>query len=167
MNYQEDIEINKDMLDVEWGKQSSLYLKYSKEYANALYQKEKAKESLDVTSAKVFLEIKTSYEEYGLEKQPSDKMTNEVLLLDERVQTAKNILLEKSYEVNILLSAKNAFEHKKTALEMLSKLYLSGYWSTPQISSEHKDKKEKELRKTLEQKTSTNKRMAKLKRRKL
>jgi len=45
-------------------------------------------------------------------------------------------------EVNLLASAKVAFEHRKQALEGLTKLWLGGYFSNPNIPSEIKERVE-------------------------
>jgi hypothetical protein len=43
-------------------------------------------------------------------------------------------------EIAILKGALTALEHKKAALENLSRLYLSGYWADPKVTGEVKDK---------------------------
>lgn len=143
MSYSKDIAIDKSQLDYEWLRQSLLYFKYSELYANAIFERDKAKERLEVVKAKIDLDIRKSPEEYGISRITEGAIAS-AITLDEEYVEAKNDYLNAVKEVNILAGVKGALEHKKSALETLAKLYLSGYWGEAKIPAEARTKYSKD-----------------------
>ena len=139
MGFKEDAQIDKLALDYEWLRQSTLYHKYSTAYANAVFERDKAKERLELVRAELDSEIRKYPEDFGLTKVTEPAVAS-AIVQDERYQEAKNEYLDTVREMNIVAGAKTAMEHKKTALEVMAKLYLSGYWGEAKIPSEARKK---------------------------
>ncbi len=70
MNYEEDIKLDPEALDIEWVKQAETFFKYAKLAAKARDKVDKGKEMIDVLEATMGLKIRTNPASYGLEKLP-------------------------------------------------------------------------------------------------
>lgn len=131
MGYREDIFIDKNQLDIEWEKQSSLFFKYAEEHTNALAKRDRLKNELEVVKAEVFADIKKNWKEYEFTKKPTDGEARNEVEINIDVQEINAELIEANKEVNILASAKAALEHKKKALESLTSLWIQGWFADP------------------------------------
>jgi hypothetical protein len=144
-NYEEDIRIDQDALDLEWLDQANRKFKYSKILADCRRELESAESNLAVTKAEVSQMIRRDPKQYGLEKTTEGSIA-EVLLLAPEVQTAIERVNTAKYEVDIAFAAVNSFEHRKAALENLVKLFGQNYFAGPSVPNninrdwEHKEK---------------------------
>lgn len=145
MGIAEDLEIDKHSLDICCMNQPMLYQKYSDELAELSFQRDQLKEKLEVLKAEVDGEIRAEPEAYGLPSKPTETAIKSTLTCDKRVIEKTEEYLEKVKEVNILMGVKIALEHKKTSLELLVKLYTSGYWADPNIKEADKQVYEKKV----------------------
>ncbi len=137
--YAGDLKINKHKLDDELVNQSGLYMKYAEQNAEALFDRDRAKENLDVVRAEIDSEIRNNWEAFGFEKKPTETAISGCIMQDEKYREANGDLIEKNRDTNILAAAKEAMNHKKSALSNLVALYLAGYYSEVPMP---KDKKE-------------------------
>jgi len=78
MDYKTDIEIDEDMLDVEFLNQASLFMKYSQHYAQMRRSVDEEKQSLDVVKAEVDRDIRENPANYNIEKVTIKKVQNSV-----------------------------------------------------------------------------------------
>lgn len=149
--FKEDVKVSRD-LESEWEKQASLYMYYSEQWADAVFERDKLKEQLDVTRAEADKEIRDSPEEFGLSKVTESAISAAIVLHD-KVREAILNLNEANRNMNILSAAREAMAHKKKALEMLVNIRLSGNSAEPKVGKEFKEEineKTKEgIRKTL------------------
>lgn len=157
-DYVKDLEIDKNALDWEWQRQSGLFLKYAEEAANANWLRDQAKENIEVIKSEVYKEVLEDPETFGVSKTTGDAI-KAAIATDPRVQEVTQNYLKLKNEAEIFNSAKQAFEHKKSALEHLAKLYLSGYWSSPRITEDAKKEVVKEKSNVVRKKLNTNKRL--------
>jgi hypothetical protein len=127
--YKEDLEINKFALDKEWEKQASLFCEWAEKEVEAQFNKDKLKEQLDIVRAELDGEIRQQAALEGT-KITEAGISSEILK-HKRYQKASNDYLEAIKEAKILGVAKDAFDHKKKALEKLTDLYLAGYFAEP------------------------------------
>ena len=139
INYEDDLAIDQHSLDTEWLRQSKLMHKYSVLYADLSSFRDEAKEELARIDAEIDLEIRTGWEAYGFEVKPTEAAIKSVIVNDERHIAAVKELNECSRKMIIAQGAKTALEHKKSALERLTSLVLSGYWAEPRITKEAKN----------------------------
>jgi len=136
--HHDEINIDIHALDHEWERQASLVIKYSNQYADAAYLRDQAKEELSRIDAEIDLDIRTNWDNYSFDSKPTEAAIKATILNSE-----EHIIAVKAYnllcrDVIVFQGAKMALDHKKSALERLTSLYLSGYWADPKIRGEAK-----------------------------
>jgi hypothetical protein len=131
-NYEKDVTIDPDALDVEWLGQPGLIYKYSKKSAEAQQELSNAKESLELTSAELNKKIRSNPEKYGCEKITDDVVKN-TILIQESYKAKNEIYKEAQFEVNIIRGVMDALNNKKSALENLVKLHGQNYFAGPSV----------------------------------
>lgn len=127
LNYESDLEIDPEALDVEWVEQPSLYMRYAQQYAICQRERDFAKERRDVYAAKF---AKQRREE---EVKISEARINSELNMDEEYLRLQKNRLEKEYECNLLQGSLIAIDHRKRALEKLVDLANREYFASPKI----------------------------------
>jgi hypothetical protein len=138
MGYREDIVIDKYNLDREWMNQPVLFLNWAEKEVEAQFERDKAKERLDLIKAELDLQIRTSPSSYGIDKITESSIQNTILRQKVYTEASESLLLANK-NAKILNAAREAFEHRKKALEKITDLYISGYWADPKIKQEAKD----------------------------
>jgi len=125
MNYEKDLEIDKNDLDNIFVKQPILAMKYQELLAKKQTERDDLKLELEVLEAEIDKEIRNKY----TKKPPEVEIKNMVIMDKKRIAKIKehNKIIE---EYNILKGAVNSFEHRKKSLEKLTELYIAGYFST-------------------------------------
>jgi len=126
-NYKEDLSINQDALDVEWKKQPILFAEWAEEAVNAQYDRDKAKEKLDLIRAEADTEIRRLAVKEG-EKLTEGAITSKILQSKKYQEHLENFL-QKTKTAKIFDIARDAFEHRKRALENITQLFLSNYYA--------------------------------------
>jgi hypothetical protein len=132
MDYSKDLEINKHSLDNELLTQAQKMLRYSSEHAQAMYNRDRAKQSLDIVKANLDASIRAELTSAGA------KFTEAVV--DGKIRTAPTYIeaqekyQKAEHEVQVLLGAVMAMNARRSMLENLVKLFLSGYWSEPHVA---------------------------------
>ena len=138
-DYKSDLEIDLNSLDLELIKQPILYSKYSNAWAVAIREQARAKEKLNMTRADLDAKARKSWDILGFEKRPSEPQIATWIPNQETYKDANFEYIEATYRVNILETAKWAFEQRKKSLEHLVSLYLANYFVEPKISKEARD----------------------------
>lgn len=138
-DYKQDLEIDLNSLDLELINQPTLYAKYSNAWAIAIREQARAKEKLNMVKADMDTKARKSWEILGFEKRPSEPQIATWIPNQEMYKSANFEYIEATYRVNILETAKWAFEQRKKSLEHLVSLYLSNYFIEPKISKEARD----------------------------
>jgi hypothetical protein len=138
-NYEKDLEIDKNSLDTECLDQPARFMKYSKAYADAGLERDQKKQELVVERADLSMKIRNDPGEYGLDKvtegsvQTALDTSKKIVGLTEELNQVQN-------QVNILGSAKEAFEHRRDMIKILAQLFVSGYWSKVSMPQGASDK---------------------------
>jgi hypothetical protein len=135
-NYNEDLRIDFAELDLNWRDHAANYMHWSNKWVAAVSERDRAKENLDVIKAEVDREIREAYSG----KKPTEAAISALVSTNTRYREASDLLIDANEKVNLLASAKSAFEHQKKALEGLTQLWINGYWSEPKISGAAKEK---------------------------
>lgn len=135
MNYEQDIEIDGESLDLEWIEQPKMMLKYTQHLANVKRELEECKQALDIAKAEADKKIRTEPEKFGIEKVTEVVVAN-AILNEKGYKKAYTEFLEAKFEVDMSQGAVNAFEHRKAALENLVKLYGQQYFAGPKAPLE-------------------------------
>lgn len=136
MGYKEDIKIDRFSLDTEWEQHPSKFMEWAEKSVEAQFERDKAKEQLDLIKAQIDLEIR----ERVTEKKLTEAAISNMVLINPKYQEASSKFREAVNDAKILDVAKDAFEHKKKALEKITDLWISGYWSDPKVTKEAKDR---------------------------
>lgn len=130
MGYKEDLEIDKDNLDEAWQYQALKFAHWAEKEVEALSQRDKAKEQLELMRANLDSHIRKNPNSYFLEKVTESAIQN-IILQNENYQKANNAYLDAVRQAKIFGVAREAFDHRKKALEKLTDLFLSQYWAEP------------------------------------
>jgi|ADurb_H2B_03_Slu_FD_contig_31_952612_length_5191_multi_7_in_0_out_0_6 hypothetical protein len=132
--YREDLGINRFALDKEWEEQPEKFINWYEKEIEAQFQRDKLKEQLDLTKAELDGEIRETAASNSV--KITEAMVSSEILKSERFKKINNDYLESVKNAKILGAAREAFEHRKKALEKLTDLFIAGYWSTPCIKVE-------------------------------
>lgn len=132
--YKQDLDIDQNSLDREFIRQPNLYMKYSELFIQADREAKDAKERLEVVKAQLYSDIIKREE-----KKPTENMIQSWIALSDIFQKAQRAYYDKRYEADILASAVKSFEHKRSSLENLARLWIGSYYSSPKQTSEVKE----------------------------
>ena len=128
MNYTEDLEIDQDYLDSEWGKQPSLYMQYADASAKADKIRDELKQELTVLKARLTHGVFQG--NIAIAKTTADAVKAYVESNEEVVTKGKE-LIQLQYDSSVLSGAVEAFQHRKKALEKLTDLFVFGWNAEP------------------------------------
>lgn len=129
LNYQKDLKIEVDALDLEWVRHSHKYMLYNEASARANDIVRKKKNDLEVIDAKLDQEIRISSEGAG-KKMTADAIKAEILSNDKHI-TALIEYNDALYQADLCASAVKAMDHKKVALQSLVQLWSGNYFAGP------------------------------------
>jgi hypothetical protein len=140
MALKDDMQIS-DALMYECARQPMLFHKYAVDLADAQLDREKAKDHLDVTKAKIDEDIRRNPGKYSLdtEKKPTESAIANQVIQEADYQEANNSLMEAGHIVNKLGGAKEAMHHKKTMLESMVRLHIADWGSDPSMSTKGRE----------------------------
>ena len=129
-DYKKDLRVGTHTLDTDWIEQAGLYAKYAEMAAEAVFEKDKAKQRLDIVKAEVDADVRQYPENYGFNKKPTETAISNAVTLAEPFQKAYSNYIAAKREADLLSTAKTAFEHRKKALEGLTHLFNSNYFQS-------------------------------------
>ena len=127
-DYESLLEIDKFKLDEEWMEQPTKYAKLSEQYSEAMLERDRLKDELDLTYSEIYAKLIA-----GEDKKPSDKSLECLILKNKVYQRAKQKFNEQVHTVNVVKGVLTALEQRKTALEYLCRLMFSEYYSDPNV----------------------------------
>ena len=131
-DYNKDLMIDPDGLDVEWLNQPARYMRYSELSAQARRDVDRAKAALDVVRATLDRDIRQHPDKFSLDKI-TESAVQSVLVVDPKYRTASDAVIQAQYEADLLNSAVRAFDQRKSALEGLVRLQGQGYFAAPSV----------------------------------
>ena len=132
MNYEQDMRIDVDSLDVEWVDQPTLMLRYTKIAAEARMALDRAKENLGIVKAEIDLTIRKDPEKYDIIKI-TESAIQSAIILDTDYGLVNEKCLQAAYEFDMAQGAVKAVDQRKQALENLVKLHGLQYFAGPKI----------------------------------
>lgn len=136
MSLKEDLEVDKYTLDVDLEGHALIVKKWNKKLRNALTRLNKAEEQFRYIKADLFRKVRAGDEEIKIEGKPTDgAVTNTVILQPEFMIHLKE-RNEAKTEVDMLYSIKFNLNDRLTAMKEEVKLWLNGYYSSPNIPKE-------------------------------
>jgi hypothetical protein len=132
MDYEKDIRIQPEQLDIEWLEQPRLMYKYAKISAEASRDWDSAKERLALVRAQLDKAIRDNPDTYKIDKVTEGAIAS-TILQQEEYQFASEELIQAQFDFNIARAAVSALEHRKASLENLVRLYGQQYFAGPKI----------------------------------
>lgn len=129
-NYQDDLRINPEALDLEWLHQPAKFMYYAEKAANARDRRDRCKERLEVVRAEMDRIVRTNPEAYGIAKVNNDIVAAAVVESKE-FQDANKEYLDSRLESELVQAAVTAMEMRKGALENLVRLHGQSYFAGP------------------------------------
>lgn len=132
MDYEKDVNIDPNSLDVEWLEQPNMMLKYGRIAAQTKLDMDKAKEKLEVVKAELDKDIRLNPEKYDIAKLTESVVASTILLQPE-YKEASEAYIEATYEFNMARYAVQAISDRKDALENLVKLHGMLYFAGPSV----------------------------------
>lgn len=142
MDYQADIDIDEDNLDVEWCDHSQRMFRYCRHAAEVHKDMDLAKERLDLVKAQLDQRVRADPGSFdiavrvtkdGAPQPPTETSVMSVVLTQTEYREATRDYLEKKYEYEVASGAVRAFEARKSALENLVRLHGQSYFSGPAV----------------------------------
>lgn len=142
INYERDMHIDENALDIEWLEQANKMMKYAQHSAETRATLEKAKESLDLVRAQIDKEIREHPEAFNITKITENAVEN-TIVQEPQYRDAYQEYLQAKYESDMAYGAVRAMEARKEALENLVRLngqqYFAGPVSPRNISKERSE----------------------------
>lgn len=126
-DFNKDIAINPEELDLEWLRQPQLYAKYAARVANANANAKRADEKVKVVRSELIIEAQEKLQKATAQTIEAYYRTHP------RHIEAKQEWLEASYEAEMLQNSMWALNNRKDALENLVKLHMAQYFSGPSM----------------------------------
>jgi hypothetical protein len=153
LNYEKDLRIDEDSLDLELLNQASLFMKYAKHYAFTQKVVEETRQALDIKRAEVDKAIRENPEKFKIEKVTEGAIQS-TILTDKGYQEVNQKHLEAQYEKNMASNATQAVTMRKEMLEGMIKLLAQSYFAGPSVPHDL-SKARKEREKTTESSIGT------------
>lgn len=139
MTLKDDAFIDQYALDFELVQQPTLVEKYSDYYADACFEKDKAKERLKEVEAEIDLDVRRNWKDkYKFDVKPTEPAIKSQIILTKEYKKASRTLMEATRTVNRMKGASTAMEHKKASLGKLTELHGRNYFAEPRIDKEAK-----------------------------
>lgn len=132
MNFENDVKIEQDALDVECLQQPHLMLRYARVVADAERTLSEAKRNLDLQRAQLDTNIRTTPEDYGIAKI-TESAINAVIIQSPEYKEAEETVFQAQYELKIARGAVDAIQQKKDMLEALIRLHGQQYFAGPKV----------------------------------
>lgn len=129
LNFEKDLSIDKYKLDDECLSHSVLYYRYSEMTADAKNQVGVLADSLKLKMGEANIAIRNRFTKKEIKF--TEAVINAEVEKDETVIDAREELREAELNLARLQAGVSAFEHRKSQLDNVVRLYCAGYFSTP------------------------------------
>lgn len=130
MSFKDDVKLDINTLDSCAISQPSLYEEWSTKWAEAVLQRDRLKEQLSIARAEADDDIRKAPQQFGwiADKAPTEAWVANQIILHLKVRELNEAILTSQYDVNIASTGKEALDHRKKSLEILTTLYSSNYF---------------------------------------
>lgn len=159
MDYEKDLKIDENALDIEWLEQASLAMRWAKNYAVCRRRLTEAEEKIKIVRAELIKKVNRNPDKYlGEGVKPTAPVVEAYYRLHSKHIEAKEEWVEAQFELNIAEAAKNEISFtRKAALENLVILHGQQYFAGPKMPRNLND----EVQKRKERQEKANKRVSK------
>ena len=139
-----EFEIDIHRLHVEWQKQVARYHEYAEKLAEADTEVDRTKGFLELTEARMELEIRENPSAFGLKKVTEASVEKSVVCSPE-YQNAWTKHNKARGDARYLRGIINTLDQRKTAIEYITKLRLADYFAEPRVPSDARKNEEEAL----------------------
>lgn len=157
LNYEEDLHINEDALDVEWLDQPKKFMRYAELSAKANERLRKAEEKVKTIRSELALEVTEKGQELIGKAKPTAGDIEAYYRTHLDYIAAKEAVSDIMFEAEMLANAVSAFQQRKTALENLTRLHGQSYFSGPteprDLSESYKEQHKERVKTTEKEQT--------------
>ena len=140
-DYEKEIQIDEEALDLEWLDQPKLFIEIAKKSAEAQFDCDQAKANFDVVCSETEMKIRNNPTVYKIEKV-TESAVSAVLKQTKEYTDALLKLNEAKRDASILQGAVRAFDQRKTALENMVRLHGQSYFAGPKIPRNLSDERQ-------------------------
>lgn len=136
MDYELDIVIDEQALDVEWLDQPRRMGEYCRLTADARKTMDLAAENLAFVKATVERAIRLDPDRYGVKpgvRGITEASIDAAVLIHDEYQIASRSLIDARYNHDVSVGAVRAFDQRKSALENLVRLHGQNYFAGPSV----------------------------------
>lgn len=136
------VEIDESQLEVEWKNHPKYVFEYNSLKAEAIKERDIAKENCDIIYAQVDTEIRDGV----FDKKPTEAAISQAIKLNETYREANSAVIEAQFNLNKISAICDALDARGKALENLVKLWCANYFSehTGDIEARGKVQQKKE-----------------------
>ena len=128
-DYNKDLDIDPNSLDLEWLLQPKLFFKYSAELTDARRDSAFTAEKLEVTKAEADKRVRLQF----VDQKVTVDQIRAAVQQDVEVQKIAREVIEAEHKVNMLQAAVRSFDQRKDALENLVRLHGQNYFAGPTV----------------------------------
>lgn len=129
------LQIDESNLIVEWQGQANLMLDYGIQLADAGQEADEAAARLDVVAARLDTAIRADPAAFGLAKTTESTVQAAVAVQPEHIE-ARQALLTARHDREVLKAAVNAIQHRKSALQGMTDLWLRQWHGDPRSTEQ-------------------------------
>lgn len=129
LDFQRDVSIDKDALDLEWLSHPSIYIRYCEESAKASKVAKEAAQRVKTVYAELY--ALAAYDLAAKGEKVTESSRDSYALTHPNYKAAYQARIDAEYEAEMIQNAVYALGHKKDALQELVRLCLSGYFAGP------------------------------------
>ncbi len=133
MNYEEDLRIDENALDIEWLGQAQLMMKYTEIQASNRREVDRLKEKLNLVKAELDRDIRKDPEKFKITVKITEAVVTGCILEQKKYKKAMSASIDAQYEYQMAGGAVQAVEQRKQALENLSRLLGLQYFAGPSM----------------------------------
>jgi len=131
-DYEKNIHIDEDALDLEWLDQPKHFIEIAKKAAEAQYDLDQSKAAFDVICSELEMDIRSNPANYKIEKV-TEAAISAALKQTQKHKDALQELNEAKRDAAILQGAVRAFDQRKSALENMVRLHGQSYFAGPKV----------------------------------
>lgn len=138
-SYTEDLNIDKDSLEIEWEKQPRLFIYWAEREVDAQEERDKAQRNMSVIKAEMDAKVRKDPEKYGIDNGIKEAAVSSAIVNSKEYKEAELKFIEATKNARLLSASVVAFDHKKRALTKLTDLWISGYYGSGGVPKEMKE----------------------------
>jgi hypothetical protein len=131
VDFRKELLLDKNNLDQCALDQPDLFAEWATQWANAVHDRDRAKDSLALARSQADADIRSDPKRFGWpsDKAPTEAFVSSAIVSHPDYVEANEYYMTVNHSVNVLHIAKESFEQRRKMIEVLTNLYTSSYFS--------------------------------------